>query len=151
MQRSRKEYLILALVGILICVVCVGGIIYPIMLQVTLPSARDALDRFAHMPPDRPDDIGIVRQALLQDLPVGTTERNVYAFIEQRGGTVDKSGLARCSRNDVNADLPGITCYFAPDPRKINFPCLTTYWINFVTDKKQLLADITIGDGGACL
>jgi hypothetical protein len=85
MQRSRTKYLVGTLVGILFCVVCVGGIIYPVALQVTRPSARDALDRFARMPPDRPNDLGIVRQALLQDVPVGITERNIYAYIQQRG------------------------------------------------------------------
>jgi hypothetical protein len=153
MQGSRKGYLILTLVGTLVCIVCVGGIIYPLTVQLTLPSARDALDRFAHMPPDRPDDVGVVRQTLLQDLPVGTTERDIYAFIQQRGGTLDNSGSAACHVNHIRNDLRDkeISCYFQPDPAKINFPCLTAYIVTFTTDKKEVLADITIREGGACL
>ena len=151
MQRSRTSYLIGALVTILLCIVCVGGIIYPVAVQLTLPSARDALDRFAHMPPDRPDDLRVVRQALLQDVPIGTTKRTITAFIQQRGGTFDERGSIHCQDNNVRNDLPTLSCYFAPAPAKINFPCLTTYSVNFVMDTTQLLVDITIDDGSMCL
>src|SRR4051794_31517341 len=102
MQRSRTNYLVGTLAGILLCIVCVGGVIYPVALQVTRPSARDALDRFARMPPGHPDDLGIIRQVLLRDVPVGTTERNIYAFIQQRGGTFDKSSSVECRVNDMS-------------------------------------------------
>jgi hypothetical protein len=141
MQRLRKGCLIVTIVGILLLT---GSIIY----QATLPSARENLDRFAQVPPGRPDDLRVVRQVLLQHLHVGTTEHDIYAFLQQRGATFDTSGLTHCYVDDL---APGIACHVTEDPNKMNFPCRGVYIVQFITDSKRMLEDIVVKDSSVCL
>jgi hypothetical protein len=120
------------------------------------PAARQELNRLAELRSWDASSLDTVRLALLQRLPIGTSEHDIYTYLVRHSaiqrdnpGTYDDHPiLYRKKTNNV------ITAIINADPKAFHFQiipfCRDSYAVNFVLDNNGRLTNISVREWGGC-
>jgi hypothetical protein len=136
LKKNRRNYLI---GGFLILALFSVGLIY----ILSKASARENLYHLAEIPNNPPLNLTIVRKSLLQLIPTGTEESDIYIFLVQHGAAnINEASVNAITYSQKdNANI--IDCYVSSDPGKMGYVG-DEFHIRFILDNHNTLTDITI-------
>jgi hypothetical protein len=138
MKKLSRRSLKVSLIGLLLVCGAIG------IFVMTGPPKRANLHRLAGMPPNSLADFAAVRAAILQRVPIGTSEVELKQFLHQSGAEFSPISGRRwpdllCSSSSNENHLSCST--------KVNEAfsfCLTLDIVDFIFDSAKKVKDITV-------